>query len=72
MPTSAAAATTLALLEEYVILSRTADSSGQLYTRTGGKACKSGVAKEKNELNKQHVVPLPLSDKLVCAKGFPP
>lgn len=29
-PASAAAATTLALLEEYVIFSRTADASGQL------------------------------------------
>lgn len=33
-PASAAAATTLALLEEYVIFNLTADSSGQLYTRT--------------------------------------
>lgn len=33
-PASAAAATTLALLEEYVIFNLTADSSGQLYTKT--------------------------------------
>ena len=33
-PASAAVATTLALLEEYVIFNLTADSSGQLYTKT--------------------------------------
>ena len=33
-PASAAAATTLALLDEYVIFNLTADSSGQLYTKT--------------------------------------
>lgn len=33
-PSSAAAATTLALLEEYVIFNLTGDSSGQLYTKT--------------------------------------
>lgn len=45
-PTSAAAATTLALLEEYVIFNLTADSSGQLYTKTGGNGTEGGGREE--------------------------
>lgn len=49
-PASAAAATTLALLDEYVIFNLTADSSGQLYTNTDEtrKIKKRGVGAKNN------------------------
>lgn len=51
-PASAAAATTLALLDEYVIFNLTADSSGQLYTKTDEmqKKKRKGMAAKNNAI----------------------